>query len=120
MLRLITSNKVVEGKKSWEMHPEITIGMNKISKWLQKKAQAKEETIVFTFNPILFREGLLLRLQGEKVSFGYMNSQTKVEEVPVDDMGYFVNPPSHFMDMMEKIQEKIREIRKERRYSNDR
>lgn len=119
MLKLVTSNKVVEGKKGWEVHPEITIGMNKISKWLQKKAQAKEETIVFTFNPILFRMGLLLKLRGEKVSFGYMNSQTKVEEVLVDDMGYFVNPPSHFMDLMEKIQDEIVDIRKERRYNNE-
>lgn len=120
MLKLITSNKVVEGRKDWEMHPEIKVGMNKIQKWLEKKAQAKEETIVFSYNPIVFRTGLLLKLQGEKVSFGYMNSQTKIEEVQVDDMGYFVNSSPHFMDMMEKLQDQIVDIRKERRYNNDR
>ena len=35
MLKLITSNKVEEGRKDWEMHPEIKVGMNKIKKWLE-------------------------------------------------------------------------------------
>ena len=115
MLTLITSNKIEEGRKDWEMHPEIKVGMNKIQKWLEKKAQAKEETIVFSYNPIVFRIGLLLKLRGEKVSFIYKGNKT--EEVLVDDLGYYVNPPSHFLDMMEKIQYDIIDIRKERRYN---
>lgn len=120
MLKLVTSNKVVDVKEKNEwiyMHPEVEIGMSKIHKWLKKKAQDKETYTVFSFNPILFRIGLLLKLQGEKVSFGYIDSRkTKVEEVAVDDMGYFVNAPIHFMDLMEKVQDEIREIRRQRKY----
>ena len=114
MLKLITSNKVIEGRKDWEMHPEIKVGMNKIKKWLEKKAQEKEETIVFSYNPIIFRIGLLLKLQGEKVSFVYIGG-VKSEEVMVDDLGYYVNAPTHFLDMMEDIQRDIVDIRNERK-----
>lgn len=114
MLKLITSNKVIEGRKDWEMHPEIKVGMNKIKKWLEKKAQEKEETIVFSYNPIIFRIGLLLKLQGEKVSFVYIGG-AKSEEVMVDDLGYYVNAPTHFLDMMEDIQRDIVDIRNERK-----
>lgn len=114
MLKLITSNKLVEGRKDWNMHPEIKIGMNKIKKWLEKKAQAKEETIVFSYNPIVFQIGLLLKLQGERVEFMFINSH-KAETVMVDDFGYYVNSPVHFLDMEEDIQRDIREIRSARK-----
>ena len=114
MLKLVTSNKVIEGRKNWEVHPEIKVGMNKIKKWLEKKAQAKEETIIFSYNPILFRIGLLLKLKGEKVSFAYIGSN-KFQEVTVDDLGYYVNAPTHFLDMMEDIQREIIDIRNERK-----
>lgn len=117
MLKLVTSNKVVDvkSKNGWiHMNPEIKIGMNKIKKWLEKKAQDKEFNIVFSYNPILFRIGLLLKLKGEKVSFAYIGSN-KEEEVMVDDLGYFVNCPSHFLDMYEDIQREIIDIRAERK-----
>ena len=120
MLRLVTENKAaVKEVKGWVYHPEIKIGMNRIEKWLTKKAQEKGLTIVYSYNPIVFRIGLLLKLKGEKVTFVYKNVNGE-EEVIVDDLGYYVNAPSHFLDMMEKIQDEIVDIRKERRYNNDR
>lgn len=114
MIKLITSNKVTKDIPGCEMHPEISVGMNRMAKWIKKKAQEKEETVIFTFNPIIFRMALLIKLQGEKVQFFYKGA--KLEEVIVDDLGYFVNPPSHFFDLYDKIQDEIRNIRRERKY----
>ena len=114
MLKLITANKVVKDIPGCEMHPEISVGMNKIWKWMQKKAQAKEEVTIFSFNPVVFRIGLLLKLQGEKVKFFYKGA--KVEEVIVDSEGFYINPPYHFMDLMDKVQDEIREIRRSKKY----
>lgn len=114
MLKLITSNKVVKDIPGCEMNPEISVGMNKIWKYLTKKAQDKEEHTVFSFNPVVFRIGLLLKLQGEKVRFFYKGA--KVEEVIVDSEGFYINPPYHFMDLMDKVQDEIREIRRIKKY----
>ena len=119
MLKLITSNKVIKdipkcitsNGSYCEMHPEISVGMNKIWKYLTKKAQDKEEHVIFSFNPVVFRIGLLLKLQGEKVRFFYQK-----EEVLVDDEGFFINPPYHFLDLEDKVQDEIREIRRSKKY----
>lgn len=114
MLKLVTSNRVPKDLTGYIAHPEVEIGMNKLWKWMIKQAQAKEEVEIFSFNPVVFRIGLLLKLQGEKVTFFYKGS--KEEEVLVDNEGYFVNPPYHFLDLEDKVQDEIREIRRQRKY----
>lgn len=114
MLKLVTSNKVQKDLTGYIVHPEIEMGMNKIWKWMEKQAQSKEEVAIFSFNPIVFRIGLLLKLQGEKVTFFYKGS--KEEEVIVDSEGFYINPPYYFMDLMDKVQDEIREIRRQRKY----
>ena len=113
MIKLVTSNKVEQPRDGWIMHPEIQIGMNKLFKYMEKKAREKEVITIYSANPIVFRIGILLKLRGEKVWFYYLGR--KMEEVILDDLGYFVNSPAHFLDMMEKIQMDIVDIRNERR-----
>lgn len=114
MLKLVTSNRVLKDLTGYIAHPETSIGMNKIWKWMTKQAQSKEEVAIFSFNPVVFRIGLLLKLQGEKVTFFYKGS--KEEEVFVDHEGFFINPPLHFLDLEDKVQDEIREIRRQRKY----
>ena len=115
MLTLVTSNKVTEPVKNWFMHPEISRGLGKTLKtFLDQKARDKNENVVFSFNPIIFRYGLLLKLRGERVKFQYLSGK-KLTDVMVDDLGYYVNPPTHFLDMMEKLQRDIGDIRSERK-----
>ena len=117
MLKLVTENKKsVKEIKGYIYHPEITIGMHKMGKWLEKKAQEKGLTIVYSYNPIIFKIGLLLKLKGEKVQFFYKNSSGKEEEVLVDNEGFFINPPLHFLDLEDKVQDEIRELRRQRKY----
>ena len=117
MLKLVTENKKsVKEIKGCVYHPEVEMGMHKMSRWLEKKAQEKGLTIVYSYNPIIFKIGLLLKLKGEKVQFFYKNSNGKEEEVLVDNEGFFLNPPLHFMDLEDKIQDEIREIRRQRKY----
>lgn len=114
MLKLVTSNRVPKDLTGYIAHPEVEIGINKIWKWMAKQAQSKEEVAIFSFNPVVFRIGLLLKLQGEKVRFFYKGA--KVEEVIVDSEGFYINPPYHFMDLMDKVQDEIREIRRAKKY----
>lgn len=116
MIKLIAGNKVPKNpKKDWVLHPEVEIGINKIGKWMEKKLLNKEDVTVFSFNPIVFRTGLLLKLKGEKVMFYYLQSNNKLEEVMVDDLGYYVNAPAHFLDEMESLQNEISDIRQIRK-----
>ena len=115
MLTLVTSNKVIEPIKGWFMHPEVSRGVGKTLKsFLDQKAKDNNEYVIFSFNPIIFRYGLLLKLKGERVKFQYMSGK-KITDVMVDDLGYYVNSPSHFLDAMEKIQREIVDIRSVRR-----
>lgn len=116
MIKLIAGNKVPKNpKKDWVLHPEVEVGINKICRWMEKKLLNKEDVTVFSFNPIVFRTGLLLKMKGEKVVFYYLQSNNKLEEVMVDDLGYFVNAPSHFLDEMESLQNEISDIRQIRK-----
>lgn len=116
MLKLVTSNKVPKDLTGYIAHPETSIGMNKLWKWMAKQAQLKEEVAIFSFNPVVFNIGLLLKLQNEKVQFFYKDSNGKEIEIRVDNEGFFINPPLHFLDLVDKIQDEIRIIRRQRKY----